>query len=113
MTQEERRIYLIKEMLHEQPQYAGMEAPEEEQGQKTLLRSLFNIRMPAPVTSEFLEIQNRYLQEETERKGMTDFADLRPVEDGIYLWKGDAGRAERCGEHCFLLHFYRGVSFPK
>lgn len=54
-----------------------------------MLRSLFNIRMPAPVTSEFLEIQNAYLREETERKGVTNFTDLVPIQAGIYLWKGD------------------------
>lgn len=89
MTQKERRIYLIKKLLHEQPQYADTEIPADGQGQKNLLHSLFNIRMPAAVTSEFLEIQNAYLQEATEKKGITDLNDLIPVQDGIYLWKGD------------------------
>ncbi len=89
MTQKERRIYLIKELLHEQPRYADIEIPAGELEQKNLLRSLFNIRMPAAVTSAFLEIQNAYLQEETEKKGMTDLADLTSMQDGIYLWKGD------------------------
>ncbi|HBI60796.1 MAG TPA: protein-ADP-ribose hydrolase, partial [Lachnospiraceae bacterium] len=89
MTQKERRIYLIKELLHEQPRYADIEIPANGQEQKNLLRSLFNIRMPMAVTSEFLEIQDAYLQEETEKKGITDFADLTPVQEGIYLWKGD------------------------
>lgn len=89
MTQKERRIYLIKELLYEQPRYADMEIPADGQEQKNLLRSLFNIRMPAAVTPAFLEIQDAYLQEETEKKGITDFADLTPVQDGIYLWRGD------------------------
>lgn len=89
MTQKERRIYLIKELLHEQPQYADMEIPADGQEQKNLLRSLFNIRMPAAVTPAFLEIQDAYLQKETDKKGITDFADLTPVQDGIYLWRGD------------------------
>ena len=38
MTQTERRIYLIKELLSEQPRYAGMEIPKNEQEQKYLLR---------------------------------------------------------------------------
>lgn len=89
MTQKERRIYLIKELLQEQPQYADMKIPSDEREQKKLLRSLFNIRMPAAVSSEFLEIQNAYLQEETKNKGITDLADLTSVQDGIYLWRGD------------------------
>ena len=48
MTQTERRIYLIRELLREQPRYADMEISKNEQEQKYLLRSLFNIRMPKP-----------------------------------------------------------------
>ena len=89
MTQTERRAYLIQELLKEQPGYAGLEIPEDEDGQKRLLRSLFNIRMPRPVGQEFLAVQDAYLQEETQRKGITDFADLQPVQEGIYLWQVD------------------------
>lgn len=54
MTQPERRIYLIRELLREHPGYADMEIPEKEQEQKYLLRFLFNIRMPKPVSEDFL-----------------------------------------------------------
>lgn len=89
MTQTERRRYLIAVLLKEQPQYSKIEIPCDEQGQKTLLRSLFNIRMPLPVTEEFLTVQNAYLQEETRRKGITALSDLEPAQKGIYLWRGD------------------------
>lgn len=89
MTQMERRLYLIQELLKEQPRYEGMEIPEDEDGQKRLLRSLFNIRMPRPASQEFLAVQDAYLQQETKRKGITDLADLQPVQQGIYLWQGD------------------------
>ena len=82
-------MYLISELLKEQPGYKAMEIPEDEDGQKRLLRSLFNIRMPRPAGQEFLAVQDAYLQEETQRKGITDFADLQPVREGIYLWQGD------------------------
>ncbi len=89
MTQTQRRVYLIRELLKEQPRYTGMEIPEDEEGQKRLLRSLFNIREPQPVGQDFLTIQDAYLQEEIRHMGITDLADLQPVEDGIYLWQGD------------------------
>ena len=57
--------------------------------QKRLLRSLFNIRMPQPVSPDFLKVQDAYLQEETRRKGITQLVDLQPVQEGIYLWQGD------------------------
>ena len=62
MTQKERRICLIGELLKEQPRYRDFEIPQNEREQKRLLRSLFNVRMPQAVSSEFLEVQNAYLQ---------------------------------------------------
>lgn len=89
MTQTERRIYLIKELLSEQPRYAEMEIPENEQEQKYLLRSLFNIRMPKAASEEFLKIQDEYLKYETEKKGITELNELQPIQDNLYLRKGD------------------------
>ncbi len=89
MTQSERRIWLIKELLAENPQYRDYEIPEDEYSQKRLLRALFNVRRPKPISEEFLKIQDEYLQEETHRKGITDLQNLTPVRDDIYLWQGD------------------------
>lgn len=89
MTQTEKRIYLIKSLLSEQPQYADIAIPASEQEQKNLLRSLFNLRMPSPVSKTFLQIQDAYLQEEVLQKGITEFTGLHPVQGQIYLWQGD------------------------
>lgn len=96
MTQSERRIYLIMELLKEQPKYQDIQIPTEKQEQKNLLRSLFNVRMPEPISDDFLKIQDEYLQEETERKGITDIVDLKPIQDNLYLWQGDITTL-RCG----------------
>lgn len=89
MTQAERRRYLIQKLLHERSEYHGIEIPTDEQEQKRLLRSLLNIRMPRPVSREFLEVQDAYLLEETRLKGITSLTDLKPVQEGLYLWQGD------------------------
>lgn len=89
MTQKERREYLIKELLKEQPLYRDMALPENEDDRKNLLRSLFNIRAPKAASREFLEVQDAYLQTATAEKGIIDIADLKPVQKDIYLWKGD------------------------
>lgn len=60
MTQRERRIYLIRELMKEQPQYADVRIPAKEQEQRKMLRSLFNIRLPRPASKIFLEVQNLY-----------------------------------------------------
>lgn len=96
MTQSERRIYLLRELLKEQPRYQDLQIPADKEKQKNLLRSLFNVRMPDPVSDDFLKIQDEYLQEETARKGITDIADLTPVRDNLYLWQGDITTI-RCG----------------
>lgn len=89
MNQSERRIFLIRELLSERPDCADMQIPAEIDGQKRLLRSLFNVRMPKPVSEEFLRIQDEYLQEEIAGKGITRLEDLTPVQDTLYLWQGD------------------------
>lgn len=89
MTQAERRMFLIAELLKEQPQYSELKIPADEPAQKTLLRALFNVRMPRPASKEFLTVQDAYLQEEIRQKGTTDLSSLAPVQDGIYLWRGD------------------------
>lgn len=89
MNQQERRIYLIQELLKENKAYRDMKIPETSGEQKQLLRGLMNIRMPGPIGEDFLKIQDAYLQEEIRRKGITETDSLVPVRDGIYLWQGD------------------------
>lgn len=87
MTQEERRMYLIRALLEENPRYP--EIPPSDKQQKMLLRSLMNVRPPRPISEGFLAVQDEYLQEELRQRGITDLADLTPIGEGIYLWQGD------------------------
>lgn len=127
MTQTEKRLYLIRELMKEDPKYGEMKIPDDEQSQKNMLRALFNLRMPEAADKEFLLIQDTYLQEEIRRKGITDLADLKPAQQDLYLWKGDittlkcdaivnAANSQMLG--CFLpchgcidnaIHTYAGV----
>lgn len=87
MTQSEKRLYLLRRLAKECREEPVI--PKEEQAQKRLLRALFNVRPPAPADPEFLRMQDEYLQEETQKKGVTGLADLTPVLPDIYLWQGD------------------------
>lgn len=91
MTQEEKRVYLIKALQKEMPEYAEYQIPADEQGQRDLLRALFNVRLPAPASEEFLKVQDEYLQERAKEKGITDICNLKPVpiDSRLYLWQGD------------------------
>lgn len=89
MNQAQRRIFLIQTLLSERRDCANMQIPADTDQQKRLLRTLFNIRMPRPVSEEFLQIQDEYLQQETALKGITLLEDLTPQTDNLYLWQGD------------------------
>ena len=89
MTQDERRIYLIKKLLNEQPEYAKIDIPHSNGEQKALLRALLNVRRPAPVDAEFLQVQDEYLEEELQCRGVTDAETLPEVQPGITIWQGD------------------------
>ena len=89
MDQNEKRLYLIRRLLEERPRYRGIAISADEREQKDLLRALMNIRMPGPLSEEYLRVEGEYLRAETEAKGITRLGDLEPVEDGLYLWQGD------------------------
>lgn len=89
MTQSERRRFLIKELLDESTEYKNMRIPAEEEEQKQLLRGLMNIRFPGAVSEEFLTVQDSYLREELNRKGITEVEEIQSASEGLYLWQGD------------------------
>jgi len=94
MNQEERRMYLIRSMQAEMPQFREIVIPDSEQEQRQLLRSLMNLRPPIPAAQEFLDIQDEYLSEEIRKRGIVEAHSLEPVGgDGrICLWQGDITR---------------------
>ena len=70
--------------------------------QKKMIRSLMNIRMPGRVSEELLNLQDIYLQEELDRKGIVYLEDIPTVKEQynhnfphankISLWQGDITR---------------------
>ena len=91
MTQQERREYLIQYLLKEEIRYVGQKIPADKQGQENLLRSLMNVRLPRPVSEEFLEIQDAYLLERNAERGITDVDKLEPAgsDARLFIWQGD------------------------
>lgn len=89
MNQDERRVYLIQELLNENSEYKNIQMPQRKEQQKLLLRDLMNIREPKKIKKEFYQVQDAYLQEEIKEKGITSIDDLTPIQDHLYLWQGD------------------------
>lgn len=89
MNQSEKRLFLIQSLLNERSEYRGVSMPQSSAEQRELLRGLMNIRRPQRISSDFLQVQDEYLKSETVAKGVTDIADLQPVQPGLYIWQGD------------------------
>ena len=89
MTQADRRNYLIRALISEQPRYRDLDVPADPREQFQMLRGLMNVREPAPISDEFLRVQDAFLRAETQAKGVTRLEDLTPAEPGVYLWQGD------------------------
>ena len=96
---------LIGEFLKESPTRYRIEANGLEE-KRSALRSLMNIRHPAPASPELIELQNRYLLARRDEKGIIDEKDIDTIDvtlgvrlphsDRIALWQGDITML-RCG----------------
>jgi len=90
MTKTEMEYFLISELLKDTKQQEAP-IPQSKSERFQMLRSIFNIRSAKPSSSMFMEIQDQYLQGVLAEKGITDLANIQPVNHNemIYLWQGD------------------------
>ena len=79
--------WICRYLLDENPRYRQMAIPENLEERQQLMRSLLNIRMPMPVTQEFLEAQDAEIQAQLADKGVVEIAD-----QGLVEWQGDITR---------------------
>lgn len=80
--------YIISYLLSERNNM-DISIPTDSKEKFDLYRSLVNIRPAKKISAEYLKAEDEFLQKLTVQKGITDIADLQPVEKNIYLWKGD------------------------
>ena len=80
---------LIKYLLAENNEYGNFVIPTSEKEQFRLYRGLVNVRPANAASSEYLAEEDKLLRQKIAEKGVTDIADLTPLEDNIYLWQGD------------------------
>ncbi|MBQ6595696.1 MAG: protein-ADP-ribose hydrolase [Clostridia bacterium] len=91
MTQQERCLWLIRELLKDMPQYRDTPIPALPERRWQLLRGLMNVRPPMPVTEGFCRVQDAFLREMTREKGVVDAGSLPPcpADERLVLWQGD------------------------
>ena len=88
MTQAEKRLWLIEYLLGENERYKDVLIPADSGEQFNLYRSLVNVRMPAPISEEYLNIEDEFLKEETAQKGVT-LINAISFKNDIAIWQGD------------------------
>jgi O-acetyl-ADP-ribose deacetylase (regulator of RNase III) len=100
MNTDEMLDTLVRELMAENPNLAVARVPQSPMWKRELLRTLMNLRPVMPVRPDLLEMQDRILSEERDRKGVTSASALptvseefpgtkTPFASRIALWRGD------------------------
>ena len=102
MDQKQRLDYLVESFRNEAPEYRRVRIPDDTEGKQNLLRSLMNVRMPKPASSEVLSVQDSYLRGRALEKGIVNISEMptvredlgntHPFADNISIWQGDITR---------------------
>ncbi|MBQ9332270.1 MAG: macro domain-containing protein, partial [Oscillospiraceae bacterium] len=101
-TQDERLDQLIRDFKAESAEYHDLPVPDDTEGKRRILRSLMNVRMPRKTAERTLLIQDEYLTERAEERGIVKLTDIPtlaeaygielPFSDILSLWQGDITR---------------------
>jgi O-acetyl-ADP-ribose deacetylase (regulator of RNase III) len=100
MNQGERVRFLIKELLKEDIKYNDFYLPDSAAALIRLLRSLMNVRLPRPIGTEFLRVQDEFLHEQLNEKGIVNLSEIPTIaedypqssfsfKDRVSIWQGD------------------------
>lgn len=103
MKETDKTDIFLEKLKADSAEYRELEtggySPEEK---KNIIRSLMNIRMPGRLSDELTNLQDEYLQEERNAKGIVKLEDIPTIKDAfdsssacadkISLWQGDITR---------------------
>ncbi len=90
--QAQRLDYLVEEFKKDSGEYKDLVTPGDTAGKQRLLRSLMNIRMPGKMSAEVIKVQDDYLKERAEEKGIVQLDEIPEIRDGLSIWQGDITR---------------------
>ena len=99
MNNSERLDILVRRFAEDSKRYRDLPIGETDEEKRVMLRSLMNVRMPGPMDSETLAIQDGYLRERARERGVTELRDIPTIRqalgcggaypDMVSLWQGD------------------------
>ena len=98
MNKLEKLITINELLLKDQPQYSedANTFPKDYKNQRRLMRSLMNVRYPRVIPEELVNLQNEFLMEEAEEKGVVHVDELlvSSKDERLVLWQGDITRLD-------------------
>lgn len=105
MRGREKTDILLEKLKEDSERYKGLTTEGYSLEEKrNVIRSLMNIRMPGELSPELADLQDEYLQEERDKKGIVTLADIPTVKEAygsqsphaekISVWQGDITRLE-------------------
>ena len=102
--QNERLDYLLREFKEDSVRYRDLEVSGGYTEKRMALRSLMNIRRPGEMAEEVVRVQDEFLSEEAEEKGIVTLDEIpdiaeqygsrHPFADKISIWQGDITRLQ-------------------
>ena len=92
--------YLINYLMEENPEIKINRTPVDDNEKFNLYRSLCNVRQAKPISDEFIEKEEKYLQCILETKSVTDISEINTLnvsypknnqrnDDKLCIWRGD------------------------
>lgn len=109
MNQNEKLDNLLEKLKEDSIQYKDLQVADDSAEKRRAVRSLMNIRMPRTISNDLLQVQDDFLQEEAQTKGIVTIEEIPTVEkqceelhtlpktayaDKISVWQGDITRLQ-------------------
>jgi O-acetyl-ADP-ribose deacetylase (regulator of RNase III) len=91
MEQKNRLDWLIRYLIDERKECDNVKISKSYNDKRTLFRALVNVRPPRPASEEFIEIQDAFLSEELQQRGIVGIDNMPPcnADNRIFIWQGD------------------------
>ena len=97
--QEQRLDFLLKEFEVDAGRDGNIEIPHNMSEKQKILRALMNVRMPKKMPDDVIKVQDEYLRECIEEKGIVTLGDIPVIRDNLSVWQGRMrskdGKAQR------------------
>ncbi|MCR5203371.1 MAG: protein-ADP-ribose hydrolase [Lachnospiraceae bacterium] len=89
---DEELTFLVKKFKEDTGGYEQINVPDDTEEKRRVLRALMNVRRPKNLPDSVLEIQDEYLKNRAEEKGVVTLDEIPIIKDKISIYQGDITR---------------------